>query len=818
MKEKMIKFRPILSAAFFSVLLAFSGCSDINNASSVLGIDASADDIKILSDNDGKSDKDTRKENGNSTSGNSGGTTTPASVKDFGDNFIRGFDASAVDYFENEYASAYANTEYPVKTKCTDSSGEKDIFNLLADHGFNTIRLRVWVDPSETSGITDNYWPTSTSGENWHIGDCTKERAARLAKRAKTVGMKVLLDLHLSDYWTDPSVQLIPKAWRNITTSDAMAEKLSSYITETLQYMKDSGASPDYVQVGNEIDRGILVDSAVDGTTSPYKTPTAADSSISGRLSTDNFKKYIKAGCKAVRDFDSNIKIVVHITAKNSANFTEVNSSGADYDIVGLSYYPWQNHGTISELKTKIQGFSKDVWIVETSSPAKVYGDSFSTHMTRAATHLGSGYSDVTITDSKLVPSEDSQKAVLRHIMQEVYDAGGKGICVWGGERRDYQYGLFDWNGNAYKAIDAFNYKPADGYTEDETTDETMTVKFVFSGFTAETVTVKYGSSDTSMTTTADVSIASDKASATVTLYKSKFAAANSNNERWGNLKIEVKDSYGAVSFSTSENSEFGATNGPSAKNYWFKFSKDSTMTVNCAKSTKVDYTQKRIGVKGAWSGSDWTVAGATTPSNISGDVYTYTISGLDVSSNDFQFGLDVDGTWVGKGNVTISGDTLEEESSNLQVKTSGIYTFTVTVTSTDSGANYALSAVRTGDSASSSSSSSGGDTGSTYDNMNVTISFAESIGATAVKITYYNGNDITTESVEGNVSNNSASLSLTNKYANEWSYENIKIEITGNNTDGITLSGDNEFGGDANKCWFKFAANGTLTITCSQS
>lgn len=463
MKEKMIKFRPILSAAFFSVLLAFSGCSDINNASSVLGIDASADDIKILSDNDGKSDKDTRKENGNSTSGNSGGTTTPASVKDFGDNFIRGFDASAVDYFENEYASAYANTEYPVKTKCTDSSGEKDIFNLLADHGFNTIRLRVWVDPSETSGITDNYWPTSTSGENWHIGDCTKERAARLAKRAKTVGMKVLLDLHLSDYWTDPSVQLIPKAWRNITTSDAMAEKLSSYITETLQYMKDSGASPDYVQVGNEIDRGILVDSAVDGKSSP-KTPTAADSSISGRLSTDNFKKYIKAGCKAVRDFDSNIKIVVHITAKNSANFTKVNSSGADYDIVGLSYYPWEDHGTISELKTKIQGFSKDVWIVETSSPVKEYGDSFATHMERAATHLGSGYSDVTITDSKLVPSEDSQKAVLRHIMQEVYDAGGKGICVWGGERRDYQYGLFDWNGTAYKAIDAFNYKPADGY------------------------------------------------------------------------------------------------------------------------------------------------------------------------------------------------------------------------------------------------------------------------------------------------------------------------------------------------------------------
>lgn len=626
MKEKMIKFRPILSAAFFSVLLAFSGCSDINNASSVLGIDASADDIKILSDNDGKSDKDTRKENGNSTSGNSGGTTTPASVKDFGDNFIRGFDASAVDYFENEYASAYA-----VKTKCTDSSGEKDIFNLLADHGFNTIRLRVWVDPSETSGITDNYWPTSTSGENWHIGDCTKERAARLAKRAKTVGMKVLLDLHLSDYWTDPSVQLIPKAWRNITTSDAMAEKLSSYITETLQYMKDSGASPDYVQVGNEIDRGILVDSAVDGKSSP-KTPTAADSSISGRLSTDNFKKYIKAGCKAVRDFDSNIKIVVHITAKNSAKFTEVNSSGADYDIVGLSYYPWENHGTISELKTKIQGFSKDVWIVETSSPAKVYGDSFATHMTRAATHLGSGYSDVTITDSKLVPSEDSQKAVLRHIMQEVYDAGGKGICVWGGERRDYQYGLFDWNGTAYKAIDAFNYKPADGYptdsdsageeenvgnsddSSDDTGEETgeslpytsKTFAINFEGFTIVGGSVSglkvsntwYASSaewQNSTTITPAVTVSADGKSATFDISSSDLVA--SKNEFYIDwTSVVVKDSSGNAVAINSGNTD---------SNKWYSYSgeiwSNILEVVNSSSSTLVSSEPLSITAEGTY-------------------------------------------------------------------------------------------------------------------------------------------------------------------------------------------------------------------------
>ncbi|MCR5125971.1 MAG: arabinogalactan endo-1,4-beta-galactosidase [Treponema sp.] len=620
--------RALLAPILAFSLLLFSCANDIDSDSTTAGIDSSNDDSVTLTDNDGKSDKDTRKD-GTSTSGNNNNsnnsnnnsntnnTTTNTTVTDFGDNFIRGFDASAVDYFENVYAPAHS--DWQIVTKCTDSAGSRDIFNLLASHGFNTIRLRVWVDPSVTETIqNDDYWPTSTDGDNWRIGDCTKERAARLAKRAKTAGMKVLLDMHLSDYWTDPSVQLIPKSWQDSADSDEMAEKLTDYIAETLQYMKEQDATPDYVQVGNEIDRGILVDSSVNaGTTT--KTPTDADSAISGKFNTDNFKKYIKAGCKAVRDFDSSIKIIVHMTAKNSSRFSYVESSGADYDIVGLSYYPWENHGTISELKEKIQGFTKDVWVVETSAPANDYGSDGD--MTTAATNLGSGYGDITIEDGKLVESESNQKAVLRHVMQEIFDAGGKGICVWGGERRDYQYGLFDWNGNAYEAIDAFNYKPAEGYStesgasasqnETEETEETMTLTLNFSGFTIPggSVVVKYGA-DSGTYVDATGTVSDDGSSATVTLSK-KYA----NSSGWfNNITVTVKDSdENAIETEYTQYFEFSTSGKELTVS---KAVSQKTFTINFSGFTIPGGTVEGLRYSTAWANSsdEWEADKIVTP------------------------------------------------------------------------------------------------------------------------------------------------------------------------------------------------------------
>lgn len=574
MRKILSAIRACVVSACLASVLAFAACSnDIDSASTTAGMDNSADDDMVLNDNDGKSDKTNRKDtNTDSGSDSSGGT-----VKDFGDNFIRGFDASAVDYFENVYASSNTWTD----KNWYDSDGSKDIFALLADHGFNTIRLRVWVDPTVTSTISnDSVWPTSTSVKNaWKNGDCTKERAARLAKRAKAAGMKVLLDFHLSDYWTDPSVQLIPKSWQSVTSAGEMKEKLTSHITEVLQYMKDNSVMPDYVQVGNEIDKGMLVDASVDAGTSP-KTATSAASSISGGIKSENFKTYLKAGCAAVRDFDEDIKIIIHITAKNSDRFSYVKNSGADYDIIGLSYYSWENHGTIDELVTKIGNlestYSKKVMVVETSFAALDYGDS--DDMTQAATNLSAkNYSDVTIESNAVVPSEDVQKAILRHTMQEVYGAGGIGICIWGGERRDYQYGLFDWDGNTYKAIDAFNYKPSDGYPAEDASDaggseeneKTMTLTLSFpENSSAASVSVKYWAADGSDSS-------SDTKTATVSSNSASVTLSNSYSSDWGfhgTVKIYDSSSKDITSNFTLNDSEYGT-----CSKFRFAFSEGGT-------------------------------------------------------------------------------------------------------------------------------------------------------------------------------------------------------------------------------------------------
>lgn len=461
MKEKMIKFRPILSAAFFSVLLAFSGCSDINNASSVLGIDASADDIKILSDNDGKSDKDTRKENGNSTSGNSGGTTTPASVKDFGDNFIRGFDASAVDYYEQNVDGNGA-----VIWKDTDGT-TKDFFKIIVDHGYDTVRLRIWNDPSKK---VDGSLP---------VGDNTLERTISMAKRIKAAGLKLMLDFHYSDTWADPLKQYVPREWLNATSADDVAAKISAYTTEVLSKLKtQADIVPSYVQIGNEINSGMIRDKTTPNSTKP-------DFEYPGKDATQI--KYLKAAGEAVRAFGSEIKIIVHVTSSNQPEslLNQLKNNSLDYDIIGLSYYPWEKknngesaHGTIQQMAANVKNwkttYGKPVIIAECS--AQFAGDSSSdsvayrkiaaVDMIDSNNNLYSDLATETVNSATcLVGSVANAKAVLRHIMQETYNAEGIGCVAWGGEMHgDWNRAMFDLSGKAMDNIDAFNYKPADGY------------------------------------------------------------------------------------------------------------------------------------------------------------------------------------------------------------------------------------------------------------------------------------------------------------------------------------------------------------------
>ncbi|MBP5284083.1 MAG: glycosyl hydrolase 53 family protein, partial [Treponema sp.] len=279
-------------------------------------------------------------------------TDTEAERMKVTDGYVKGFDASYVDYYETDQGLKYYDTD----------GTQKDFFTILKKHGVNTVRLRIWVDPENAvaNGVVsgDDSW--TASGMN------TLERTLRLAKRAKDNNLKVMLDFHYSDYWTDPGKQVIPYSWQSITTANAMAEKISDYTKEVLNAMKDADVLPDYVQVGNEVDSGLLLHTSYNGSSA-----TAASSTVKG--TGDNFSKYLKAGCDAVREISQDIKIIIHVTNRKPLQIlTKSISDSLDYDIVGLSYYPWEDsHGTISSLRDNVTAFrntyGKEVMVVESS-------------------------------------------------------------------------------------------------------------------------------------------------------------------------------------------------------------------------------------------------------------------------------------------------------------------------------------------------------------------------------------------------------------------------------------------------------------------
>lgn len=220
---------------------------------------------------------------------------------------------------------------------------------------WNSIRVRLFVDPTKDSDLAT----------------CQDiEYVKTLGARIKAAGLDFLLDIHYSDTWADPKQQKIPASWGfgTSTSNEVMAEKVYTYTTSVLQDLKSAGATPDYVQVGNEISYGMLLRSNNDKVypASSYNATTW------GRLA-----MLVGQGCKAVREQCPQAKIILHIERAASDSqttnfFSYLQKAGlADdaYDIVGLSYYPFW-HGQLSQLEATIKALDnkfpdKEVQIVE---------------------------------------------------------------------------------------------------------------------------------------------------------------------------------------------------------------------------------------------------------------------------------------------------------------------------------------------------------------------------------------------------------------------------------------------------------------------
>ncbi len=253
------------------------------------------------------------------------------------DSFIRGVDVSTLDMLEDLGAKYYQN------------GVENDALTILNNNGANYVRLKLWVDPYDENGNA------------YGGGNNDYATTLALAKRAKNLGMKILIDFHLSDFWADPSNQIKPKAWENLTYSE-LKTTLYTYIKTTLNDFASVGIVPDMVQVGNEISSGILHEDGKIGTDEDFS----------------NLAELLELAISGVRDSSaSNTKIMLHLDQGGKNQLYTwffggllAEAPNLDFDVFGLSYYPmW--HGTMDGLQYNLNylatTYNKEVCVVETA-------------------------------------------------------------------------------------------------------------------------------------------------------------------------------------------------------------------------------------------------------------------------------------------------------------------------------------------------------------------------------------------------------------------------------------------------------------------
>lgn len=245
--------------------------------------------------------------------------------------FIKGMDVSMIKELEDHGAKYFLNGK------------EEDIFKILSICSVNMIRLRLWRDPY------------SKDGERYGGGTNDMDTTIELAKRTKACGMKLLLDIHYSDFWADPAKQVKPKAWADISGYE-LEGTVYGYTLNVLNELKENGIVPEMIQIGNEITNGLLwPDGHVDHV--------------------QNMAMLLRAGIKAARTICPDSKIVLHLDfgTNNSLYrewFKDLEPYNIDYDVIGMSYYPHWN-GSISQLIDNMNDISsrynKDVMVAETS-------------------------------------------------------------------------------------------------------------------------------------------------------------------------------------------------------------------------------------------------------------------------------------------------------------------------------------------------------------------------------------------------------------------------------------------------------------------
>jgi arabinogalactan endo-1,4-beta-galactosidase len=272
--------------------------------------------------------------------------------------------------------------------KYTDGT-KADALQILKDHGLNYARLRVWVDPAD--GYHD------------------KAEILEIALRLKSLDIKLLVDFHYSDNWADPGKQIKPEAWKDYDF-EQLKEAVYEHTYDVCNSLVAQGTPPDMVQVGNEINAGMLWP---EGDYNHF----------------DNLAALLKEGYQAVKDCSSITLVMLHIAEGGDNDmaqwwFDNITRREVPFDVIGISYYPFW-HGSLGQLQYNLNDiasrYDKDVIVVETAYAFTDLEDDF---------HPNIANREMVIPGYPYTP--EGQCAMLRDIMSIVRAVpGGRGLGVF---------------------------------------------------------------------------------------------------------------------------------------------------------------------------------------------------------------------------------------------------------------------------------------------------------------------------------------------------------------------------------------------------
>ena len=270
------------------------------------------------------------------TSCGGGGSDETPSVPE-SDAFVKGADISWVTEMEKKGHKFY-----------NAAGEERECTALMKELGLRAVRLRVWVDPKEH--------------DNW----CNKEDLLVKAKRAKNLGMDVMVDFHYSDWWADPGQQHKPASWKGLGLAD-LKKALADHTKEVLQALKEAGVTPKWVQVGNEIRPGMLwdEDKTLSGASWDIKANEVkgmgwTSTEVKYPMNWANLGAFVATGYEAVKSVFADAIVIVHLDNGYDNGlytwfFDELKKNGGKWDMIGMSIYPYwtmQEHSDYTAERT----------------------------------------------------------------------------------------------------------------------------------------------------------------------------------------------------------------------------------------------------------------------------------------------------------------------------------------------------------------------------------------------------------------------------------------------------------------------------------